>query len=134
MRRLTSYTGRSCAAEDQLGSGDLLSIFRLYAFIRSGCNTRKDNIVTKVDRQHGSIEDSELNGDTILTITVQGIHPTDPDLLDRTLQFVLMELGVDTTWQEAPPPPVSPPPVEPVPPGVVEPEVPSPVEQTNDGN
>lgn len=66
--------------------------------------------MSKVEREYGSIEDSELDGNSVLTITVEGIHPMDQDMMDRTLQFVLMELGVDTSWQVPPPEPLPVPP------------------------
>lgn len=59
----------------------------------------------KVEREYGFIEDGELDGDSVFTITVEGIHPMDADMMDRTLQFVLMELGVDTSWNVPPPDP-----------------------------
>ena len=57
----------------------------------------------QVDRQGGSITDDQ-GTDSIYTITVFGSHPMDQDMMDRTLQFVLVELGIDTTWADVPPP------------------------------
>jgi hypothetical protein len=74
--------------------------------------------MTRVDREYGFIEDAE--GDpTVYTVTVEGSHTADQDQLDRILQFVLVELGVDTSWQIAPPDPtpeeLPPPQVPPLP-------------------
>lgn len=64
--------------------------------------------MTRVERANGYIEDMELDGSTVLTVTVQGVHPTDEAFLDRVLQFVLMEMGIDNTWKETTPPPTNP--------------------------
>lgn len=68
--------------------------------------------MSKVTRENGTVEDSEVSGNTVITVTITGIQPTNDDMLDRFLQFVMMELGVDTQWQtrvptpmEVPPPP-----------------------------
>jgi hypothetical protein len=68
----------------------------------------------QVDRQGGSITDDQ-GTDSTYTITVFGSHPMDQDMMDRTLQFVLVELGIDTTWADVPPPDpeVVPPPADP---------------------
>ena len=60
--------------------------------------------MSKVEREGGFIEDSMSGTDSVFTITVLGSHPMDQDMMDRTLQFVLMELGIDTTWSDTPPP------------------------------
>jgi hypothetical protein len=68
--------------------------------------------VTKIERDNGWIEDGEDAGNSTFLVTVEGTHLMDADMLDRTLQFVLVELGVDTAWQVPPPDPeVVPPPV-----------------------
>jgi hypothetical protein len=70
-----------------------------------------------IERQYGKIEDSVVGGDTVFTVTVFGqSHPVTEDLMDRILQNTLMELGVDTSWQEVEPPPIDPGPVDPAPP------------------
>jgi hypothetical protein len=70
-----------------------------------------------VERQYGKIEDSVVGGDTVFTVTVYGQNlPVTEDLMDRVLQHTLMDLGVDTSWQEVEPPPIDPGPVEPAPP------------------
>jgi hypothetical protein len=67
-----------------------------------------------VERQYGKIEDGVVSGDTVFTVTVYGqSHPVTEDLMDRVLQHTLMELDVDTSWQEVPPPPIDPGPVDP---------------------
>jgi hypothetical protein len=68
----------------------------------------------QVDREGGSITDDQ-GTDSTYTITVFGSHPMDQDMMDRTLQFVLVELGIDTTWADVPPPDpeVVPPPPDP---------------------
>jgi hypothetical protein len=71
--------------------------------------------MARVERENGFIVDSEVSGDSVFTITVEGIHPMDEDMMDRTLQFVMIELGIDTAWQEVEPPPVDPPVQAPVP-------------------
>jgi len=71
--------------------------------------------VARVERENGFIVDSEVSGDSVFTITVEGIHPMNEDMMDRTLQFVMIELGIDTAWQEVEPPPVDPPVQEPQP-------------------
>jgi len=74
--------------------------------------------MTKVEREHGFIEDAEGNP-TTYTVTVDGAFTASQDQLDRILQFVLVELGVDTSWQIAPPDPapeeLPPPEVPPLP-------------------
>lgn len=58
----------------------------------------------KVEREYGWIEDGEEAGNSTYTITIEGTHIMDEFLMDRTLQFVLVELGIDTTWADVPPP------------------------------
>lgn len=60
-----------------------------------------------VERENGSISD-EQGADLVLTVTVNGEYTYDADFLDRVLQFVLMELKVDTTWKTASPENVQP--------------------------
>ena len=60
--------------------------------------------MSTVERQNGKIEDSEMDGNTIINITLTGIVPTTEDMLDRMLQQAMIETGVDTAWQVAPPP------------------------------
>ena len=64
--------------------------------------------MTKVERENGYVEDSELDGNTVITVTIEGIHPTNPDQLDRVLQYVLIDMGIDTAWQQPPPVEVNP--------------------------
>lgn len=59
-----------------------------------------------VERTNGKIE---TEGDGVYTITVTSGDPMSADMMDRTLQFVLVELGLDTTWAEVEPPPIDPP-------------------------
>jgi hypothetical protein len=64
--------------------------------------------MTRIDREHGYIEDSQLDGNTLITVTVYDVQPTTPDLLDRVLQMVLIEVGVDIAWQQPPPVEINP--------------------------
>jgi hypothetical protein len=64
--------------------------------------------MARVDREHGYAEDSQLDGNTLVTLTVYGVQPTTPDLLDRVLQMVLIEVGVDIAWQQPPPVEINP--------------------------
>jgi hypothetical protein len=50
----------------------------------------------KVEREYGWIEDGEEAGNSTYTITIEGTHIMD--------EFVLVELGIDTTWADVPPP------------------------------
>lgn len=60
-------------------------------------------------REHGSAEDgTDENGNLVITIKVDGEHTVDSDLLDRVLQFTMMELEVDTAWRVGPPTTISP--------------------------
>jgi hypothetical protein len=68
--------------------------------------------MSRVARENGYVEDSELNGNTVVTVTIEGIQATNDDMLDRILQFVMIEMGIDVSWatvapeqQEVPPPP-----------------------------
>lgn len=54
--------------------------------------------MTTVDRANGSAETSQVNDTTIVNVTIQGNYVIDADMLDRVLQFVLMELDIDTAW------------------------------------
>lgn len=58
-----------------------------------------------VDREHGSISWSQSEGNTILTMLLDGDHPEDNDQMDRILQFAMVDMGIDTSWQVPPPPP-----------------------------
>jgi hypothetical protein len=82
-----------------------------------------------VERSNGQISSEQLGGNTVITITLEGLHSPDDDMLDRTLQFIMLELGILPT-PAAPPDPEPlatidiPPPVEdyvPIPPTFVEP-------------
>jgi hypothetical protein len=64
--------------------------------------------MTLVERENGSISDSVVDGNLVLTVTANGEHTYDADFMDRVLQFVLMELGVDTAWKTASPDNVQP--------------------------
>lgn len=59
--------------------------------------------MTTVDRANGSAETSQVNDTTIVNITIQGNYVIDADMLDRILQFVLMELDIDTAWRTVAP-------------------------------
>lgn len=72
--------------------------------------------MTFIQRKNGQIEDSELSGNTVLTINLQGIVPASADTLDRILQNAMIEMGVDTTWREIEPPPLDPEPQDARPP------------------
>ena len=70
----------------------------------------------QVDRVGGSIQEyDDPSGNSAWLITLASTHPMDQDMMDRTLQFVLVELGIDTTWADVPPPDpeVVPPPADP---------------------
>ena len=59
----------------------------------------------QVDRVGGSIQEyDDPSGNSAWLITLASTHPMDQDMMDRTLQFVLVELGIDTTWADVPPP------------------------------
>jgi len=64
--------------------------------------------MTVVERHHGKAEDSELNGNTIVTITLQGIVPIDGNALDRILQGALIEADLDIAWKDSEPPTTQP--------------------------
>lgn len=63
--------------------------------------------MTTVDRANGSAETSQVNDTTIVNITIQGNYVIDADMLDRVLQFVLMQLDIDTAWLTLAPTPVT---------------------------
>jgi hypothetical protein len=58
-----------------------------------------------VQRENGSAEVAVGTGSTTITVSVDGQQTVSDDLLDRILQFVMIELGIDTAWQAANPEP-----------------------------
>jgi hypothetical protein len=70
--------------------------------------------MSRVVRENGWVEDSELNGNTVVTVTIEGIQPTNDDMLDRILQFAMMEMGIDVAWATVNPQPTKVPPPAPL--------------------